>query len=231
MIKAPPILNHFLELFYPKLCLVCEQKLISQEYFICLKCLLHLPRTNFHKMKDNPMEELFYGRIHIERASALFEFKKGSPYQKILHHLKYRGMKELGEFMGIHFAHQLKNSEFIKSLDFICPVPLHPKRERKRGYNQSYHLAKGLSDTLDIPLENQVLKRKIHSTTQTRKNRFERWQNVDGIFEVQNIHVFQNKHILLLDDVVTTGATLEACSQTIIKNCNAKISIATLAIA
>lgn len=224
-------LNAFLELFYPRLCFVCGEKLISSETHICMKCLLHMPRTNYHIEVGNPMEKLFYGRIHIERATALMEFKKGSPYQKILHQLKYRGMKELGEMMGRQLAYEIKDSDFINPIDLICPIPLHPKKQRKRGYNQSDHFAKGLSKVLDIPVDNQTVRRKIFTSTQTKKNRFERWTNVEGIFELVHPEAFENKHILLVDDVVTTGATLEACAQSILSGCDAKISIATLAIA
>lgn len=221
----------FLELFYPRLCFVCGEKLISSETHICMKCLLHMPRTNYHLEAGNPMEKLFYGRIHIERATALMEFKKGSPYQKILHQLKYRGMKELGEMMGRQLAYEIKDSDFIRPVDLICPVPLHPKKQRKRGYNQSDYFAKGLSEILGIPIDNQTLRRKKFTSTQTKKTRFERWMNVEGIFELVHPGTFENKHILLVDDVVTTGATLEACAQTILSGCNAKISVATLAIA
>ncbi|MGQ7871414.1 ComF family protein [Sunxiuqinia sp. sy24] len=221
----------FLELFYPRLCLVCGEKLITMEKYLCLKCLLHLPRTNFHDEPENAMEQLFYGRVPIQRATAYFDFKKGSPYQKILHQLKYRGMKELGEYMGAQYALELQNSEFIGAVDLICPVPLHPKKERKRGYNQSYHLAKGLSDKLGIPIEREALIRRKFSSTQTKKGRYERWENVEDIFELHQPEAFAGKHVLLIDDVVTTGATLEACAATILQNCPAKISILTLAIA
>lgn len=231
MAENTTFINHFLELFYPRLCVVCGEKLISGERFICLKCLLHMPRTNFHTEPENLMEMLFYGRIHIERAAAFFEFKKGSPYQKILHGLKYKGMKKLGEFIGKQFAIELKDSDFIQEVDLIMPVPLHPKRERKRGYNQSYHLAKGLSEILNIPVENHVLRRKLYSVTQTKKTRYERWENVEDIFELANPEVLNRKHILLVDDVITTGSTLEACAQCILSRCNAKVSIATIAIA
>jgi ComF family protein len=223
--------NALLELFYPRICVVCGQKLISTESFVCLKCLLHLPRTNYHNEPENRMEMLFYGRVRIEKAGAFFEFRKGSPYQKILHHLKYKGKKELGEMMGKQFALNLIGSEFIKQVDLICPVPLHPKKQRKRGYNQSYHLAKGLSDGLGIPVDSRTLQRKIHTDTQTKRSRYERWENVDGIFEITDPKVFENKHVLLVDDVVTTGSTLEACAQTILKSCQAKVSLAALAIA
>ena len=224
-------LHAFLELFYPRLCLVCGQKLISSEKYICLKCLLHLPRTNYHETAGNPMEQLFYGRVQVERATAYFDFKKGSSYQRILHYLKYRGMKELGEYLGAQFALEIRDSELLQSIDLICPVPLHPKKERKRGYNQSYHLAKGLSEKSGIPIDNHSLVRKQFSSTQTRKTRWERWENVESIFELTHPEAFDGKHILLIDDVVTTGATLEACAATIQKRCQARISVLTLAIA
>jgi ComF family protein len=224
-------INALLELFYPRLCLVCGEKLIADENYICLKCLLHAPRTNFHLEPENRMEQVFYGRVPIERATAFFEFKKGSNYQKILHHLKYKGSKELGEFMGSRYAGEIKDSNFTQHIDLICPVPLHPRKERKRGYNQSYHLAKGLSDVLQIPIANDALVRKTFSSTQTRKTRYERWENVEDIFQVISPVSFTKKHILLIDDVVTTGATLEACAATILKSCDCKISLLTLAIA
>ncbi|MGQ8337348.1 ComF family protein [Sunxiuqinia sp. A32] len=224
-------LQHFSELFFPRVCVVCGNKLVSQEEFICLNCQLHLPRTNFHNQTDNPMEQLFYGRGRVERATAFFEFQKGSDYQKILHHLKYRGMDKLGEYIGKLFASNLQGSKFVNDLNLILPVPLHPKKERKRGYNQSYHLSLGLSNSLGIPIDNSSLKRIVNTKTQTRKNRYERWRNVEGIFELVNPSELEDKHILLVDDVVTTGATLEACISAIHKKCDAKISLLTLAIA
>ncbi len=224
-------LKHFLDLFFPQLCIVCKQRLISQEKFLCLKCQLHIPKTNFHNQPNNTMEQLFYGRVPIERATAFFEFQKGSDYQKILHQLKYQGQKQLGERMGWLHGIELRDSEFASSIDFICPVPLHPKREKKRGYNQSQQLANGLGSAMNKPIRNDILVRAIHTKTQTRKNRFERWQNVDGIFELTKPEEALGKHILLIDDVVTTGATLEACAAAIKKCSDAKISIITLAIA
>lgn len=231
MFEKELYVNAFLELFYPRLCVVCGQKLISGENSVCLKCLLHLPRSNFHNEPDNPMEQLFYGRVRIERAAAFFEFRKGSQYQQILHQLKYKGKKELGDLMGNLFGADLAGSDFIGEIDLICPVPLHPKKERKRGYNQSFHLAKGLSGVLNIPVDAQTLRRKIHTATQTKRSRYERWENVEGIFEVTNPALFEGKHLLLVDDVVTTGSTLEACVQSILSCCSAKVSLAALAIA
>lgn len=223
--------QQFFELIFPRTCVVCNCKLIRDEKFICLKCLLHLPRTNHYKLTDNPMEQLFYGRVAVERACAFFEFKKGSPYQQILHELKYRGQKQLGEHIGKLFGTSLKEDQLISNADLICPVPLHPRKEKKRGYNQSYQLALGISHSLDIPIDRTSIIRSTHTSTQTRKTRWERWQNVEGIFEVVNPEKLEGKRIILVDDVVTTGATLEACATAILSKCNARIFILTLAIA
>lgn len=223
--------NCFLELIFPRVCMVCGQKLIQSEQHICLPCFFHMPRTNFHLQQENPMEQLFYGRVPIEVATSYFEFRKGSDYQKILHQLKYKGLKEVGEYLGERFASELGENTILSNADIICPVPLHPKKQKKRGYNQSFHIAVGLSKHLKMPINCTNLKRVIYSKTQTRKSRFERWQNVEGIFEISNPNDFDGKHIILVDDVVTTGATLEACAQAILKVCDAKISILTLAIA
>ncbi len=221
----------FLELLFPRTCIVCNKKLFDSENYLCLKCLLQLPRLNLHGQEGNRMEQLFYGRVPIEKAAAYFEFRKGSNYQKVIHHLKYKGQKGIGEFMGERFGAELKTSDYLSNADIVCPVPLHPKREKQRGYNQSYHIAVGLARQLEKPLNTSNLKRKIFTNTQTRKSRIERWQNVDGIFDISSSSEFEGKHIILVDDVVTTGATIEACSQAILKKCNAKISVLSLAIA
>ncbi len=230
-ITSTKLFTNFTELLFPRICVVCGQKLIETEKHICLRCLLHLPRNNHHLQKDNVMEQLFFGRIPVERACAYFEFKKGSDYQKILHHLKYKGQKGIGEFMGERFGSEIQSVPDFEGVDFICPVPLHPKKERKRGYNQSYHIALGLSRSLGVPVNQSNLRRAVHTSTQTRKSRFERWQNVDGIFELAKPELFDGKHIILVDDVITTGATIEACALAILSSCQARISILTLAIA
>lgn len=224
-------LLQFTELLFPRYCVVCQDKLLQTENYICLRCLLHMPRTDHVTHRDNPMEQLFYGRVPVERACAFMEFKKGSDYQKLLHALKYRGQKELGDVLGLKFGAALKTDRQICSADYICPVPLHPRKERKRGYNQSYHIAKGLSQSLGIPVNRDNLYRETHTATQTRKSRWERWQNVEGIFAVREPELFANKHLILVDDVITTGATIEACAAAILKQCEAKISVLTLAIA
>jgi ComF family protein len=224
-------LNYFTELFFPRLCVVCGDKLIEQEHWICLHCLHHIPRTNFHLDRENRVAQLFYGRVQIEYATSFFYFSKGSQYQSLLHNLKYKGMKELGAEIGKHFGIDLMQSEDFSTIDLICPVPLHPSKEKKRGYNQSWWIALGISGQMQKELSDDNLKRVTATETQTRKSRFERWQNVEGIFELSNPEAFSGKRILLVDDVVTTGSTLEACAQTILSQTDARVSIATLATA
>jgi len=216
-----PPLNYLTELFFPRLCVVCGDKLIEQEQWICLHCLHHIPRTNFHLEPENRVAQLFYGRVQIEFATSFYYFSKGSKYQTLLHGLKYKGMKELGEEIGKHFGIDLLQSSGFSSVDCVCPVPLHPSKEKKRGYNQSWWIASGIARQMQKEL----------SDTNLKRVRFERWQNVEGIFELARPEDFSGKHILLVDDVVTTGSTLEACAQTIISLANAKVSIATLATA
>lgn len=225
------IFYYLTELLFPRLCVVCGDRLIEQEQWICLHCLHHIPRTNFHLEPDNRVEQLFYGRVKIEYATSFFYFSKGSKYQTLLHNLKYKGMKELGAEIGKHFAIDLMQSANFTSVDIICPVPLHPSKEKKRGYNQSWWIASGIAQQMQKELSDNNLKRVTATETQTRKGRFERWQNVDGIFELTNPEAFSGKHILLVDDVVTTGSTLEACAHEITTQTNARVSIATLATA
>ena len=227
----PNLLFYLTELMFPRLCVVCGDKLIEQEQCICLHCLHHIPRTNYHLAPDNPVAQLFYGRVPIELATSFFRFSKGSDYQKLLHGLKYKGMMEIGAEIGKHFAIDLMQSPEFSAVDVICPVPLHPMKEKKRGYNQSWWIASGMARQMQKELSDADLKRITATETQTRKNRFERWQNVEGIFELSNPEAFAGKHILLIDDVVTTGSTLEACAQAILSKTDAKVSIATLATA
>lgn len=226
-----PILSYLTELLFPRLCIVCGDRLIDQEQWICLHCLHHIPRTNFHLVPDNPVAQLFFGRVNLEAATSFFYFSKGSKYQTLLHCLKYKGMKELGAEMGKHFGIELLRSPQFASVDVICPVPLHPSKEKKRGYNQSWWIASGLARQMGKELSADNLKRVTATETQTRKSRFARWQNVEGIFQLTSPEAFSGKHILLVDDVVTTGSTLEACASEILSKTSAKVSIATLATA
>jgi len=231
MEKAKQGLSDVLELLFPSLCTTCGERLTSQEKFICFDCWHDLPVTNFHVNPENKVAQLFWGRVKIENATSFFSYKKGSRYQHLIHYIKYKGLKELGFETGRKFGFALSESTAFSSVDSIVPVPLHPKKEQKRGYNQCSWIAAGIADVLHKPVIDKNLYRKTFTSTQTRKNRFERWQNVDGIFEVHHPAEFNGKHILLIDDVVTTGATLEACAFPLLKLPDTKVSIATLAFA
>lgn len=226
-----PVLTHLTELLFPRLCVVCSDRLIEQEQWICLHCLHHIPRTNFHLDAENRVAQLFYGRVPLEAATSFFYFSKGSPYRVLLHNLKYKGMKELGAEIGKHFAIDLMQSAAFSSVDVVCPVPLHVSKEKKRGYNQSWWIASGIARQMCKELSDDNLVRAVATETQTRKARFERWQNVEGIFQLRRPEEFSGKHVLLVDDVVTTGSTLEACAAEIRTKTDAKVSIATLATA
>lgn len=220
----------FFNLFFPDLCVVCNNHLLNQEELICTKCLYQLPKTNFHKQVDNPVSQLFWGRTKIEYATGLFSFYKGSKYQSMMHQFKYHGKKEIGYILGKYFGHQIKESVF-REIDVIIPVPLHITKLKKRGYNQSEWLAKGLAESMNKKLDTKSLVRKVATETQTRKSRYDRWKNVERIFEIEDHKKLEGKHVLIVDDVVTTGSTLEACINVVLKIKDTKVSIATLAVA
>ena len=220
-----------LNLIYPNLCFVCGETLMKNESHVCLACLNNLPRTNYHLTPDNPVEKRFWGKVPIFRGTSFFFFQKGSPFQKLLHELKYKGNKEIGEIMGKYAAVELLNSPDFCSVDFIIPIPLHPNKLAKRGYNQSEWIGKGLSRILDKPQDTNTLKRIKDTATQTKKSVFERFENTAGIFELTDTKHLEGKHLLLIDDVLTTGSTLEAAINTLLRIPNIKISIFTLAVA
>ena len=225
------VFDDVLGLFYPQLCITCGERLISQEKYLCMKCWLDLPISRFENENENKVAQLFWGRVQVEHATSYFNYRKGSRYQKLIHFIKYKGLKELGLETGRRFGDILAEAENFNQVDTIVPVPLHPKKQKKRGFNQSEWIARGISESLNKPMLENNLYRKIFTSTQTRKNRFERWQNVDGIFGVKNPEEFENQHVLIVDDVVTTGSTLEACAYELLKVSGVKVSIATLAFA
>lgn len=224
-------LSDFISLIYPDLCLGCGKLLVEGENLICFDCIVRMPRTNFHKIENNKVEMIFWGRVKIERASSFFIYQKGSIWQKVLHKIKYKGFKDAGYELGKNYGYELKDSDYFKDIDYIVPVPLHPKKERKRGYNQSLYIAEGLSSSLDKPVEKNNLYRSKYTNTQTKKGRYERWENVNSIFSIKSKEIYENKHILIVDDVITTGSTLEACANAILQCKGSKVSIVTLAFA
>ena len=225
------IFNNFISLFYPEICAVCYQNLVSGENTICLSCLQKIPRTRLHLVKDNVIEQRFWGKANLERATAFYYFTKKSRFQKILHQLKYSDNREIGVVMGKYAASELIENEDFTQFDYLVPVPLHPKKLQKRGYNQSLCIAQGLAEFLKVEIDTENLVRVIENPTQTKKSTYERWENTKGIFAVKNPQLFENKRILLIDDVLTTGSTLIACVEAIHEVCNAKVSVFTLAVA
>lgn len=223
--------NDFISLFYPNNCLACGNNLFKNEHIICTSCLFHLPKTNYHLEKENQISKIFWGRTNIEMATACYFFIKSSKIQHLIHQLKYKGKKEIGIYIGEIYGKELIKSENFQNIDIIIPVPLHTKKERIRGYNQSEMFAIGLSSGMNIPFNTQTLIRTYASETQTKKNRFKRWENVKEIFDLKNPENIENKHILLIDDVITTGATLEACANILNTINGVKISIASIAFA
>ncbi|MBB4034471.1 ComF family protein [Dysgonomonas hofstadii] len=219
------IFHNFLNLFFPNLCVVCNSRLSEGEEHICTDCLLLLPKTNFHLQPDNRLEEFFAGRIPFEKIAAYAYFIKGGSIQQIIHELKYNRNPRIGQFIGRLCGEQIKGSDFISSVDLLVPIPLHPKREKQRGYNQSLEVCKGLSESIGIPVDQSTLIRKINNQSQTKNSRFDRWKNVEDIFSITDTDAFKDKHILLVDDVITTGSTLESAAKEILKSKDAKISI------
>ncbi|MCK4751287.1 MAG: ComF family protein, partial [Bacteroidales bacterium] len=209
---------------------VCDIPLIRYEKVICLKCQYDLPRTRFDSYSDNPVARLFWGRVPIENACSYFRYHKGSRFQALIHDLKYRDRKDIGMEMGRLMGIEFRDSVFA-GCDMILPVPLHKRKQSRRGYNQCDPICEGLSSSLGIPFYTDLLERPTKSTSQTNKSRFSRWTNVEGIFRVKDPKMLYKKHILLADDVVTTGSTLEACANTILVIDGTRVSIATLAVA
>lgn len=229
--KTPNVLSDLFELIFPQLCITCENRLVSQEKWLCLDCWYDLPLTNFHLLEENKVAQLFWGRTLIVHATAFFSYRKGSRYQSLLHAIKYRGMKELGFEAGKRMGIALATDGNFKDTDVIVPVPLHPKKLKFRGYNQSEWIARGIASGLNREIMVNKLIRTSHSSTQTKKNRYERWKNVEEIFDITDPDYFSGKHILLVDDVVTTGSTLDACASQLLKIQGCSVSIATLAFA
>lgn len=223
------IFSDFVRLFYPNLCMVCHNDLAEGESVICTSCLYHIPRTKYWFDTDNPVAKIFWGRVFVQNACSFFFFSKGSSYRKLLHHLKYNGKREVGVVLGKEFGNELKKVNSYKNIDFIVPVPLHPKRFKQRGYNQAEEVAKGLNESMGIPISTKNLVRSEYTETQTRKTRTERVKNVSKAFRLDNPQDFKGKHILIVDDIVTTGATLEECAVIVLEAEDAKVSIVTLA--
>lgn len=221
----------FVSLIYPRCCKACDQPLVKGEQHICTHCMLELPRTNFHQNQFNPLYLRIQGRVRIEMAMAFFFFIKGGRVQRLLHELKYQNDPELGEHLGRAYGHILKTESFSRRIDKIIPVPLHPSRLRKRGYNQSEMFARGLSAQLERPVDATSLVRLTRTETQTRKGILTRWQNMQDVFSITHAEALLHSRVLLVDDVITTGATIEACADALMKAGCYSVTIAGIAYA
>ena len=206
---------------------MCGETLSRQERDICLNCLYTLPKIEPHHKKE--IEQIFWGKIDIERAASFMYYRKGSPYNALMHKLKYKDAPEVGTRLAEMAAKELMDSGFFNGITRIVPLSLSKKKLRKRGYNQSEYIAMGLSDITGISVDNSLVKRDIANETQTHKNRDERWENVKDIFSVNGNFSLEDEHVLLVDDILTTGATICSCAATLQKECGCKISIFTLA--
>ncbi len=218
-----------INLFFPRVCCGCNSFLLTDESVLCTVCRHEIPLTNFHNNPKNEAISKFYGKIPIEFAAALFHFQKKGIVQEMIHKLKYKGHEEIGEMIGFWYAEELKNVAQIKSIDCIIPVPLHPRKLNQRGYNQVTTFGKALSESLSIPFIDSVLMRKVYSKTQTKKSLLKRSELNTAVFDVVFDASMIGKHFLLIDDIITTGSTLEACSRALLKIPDAKVSVVCMA--
>ncbi|MEO5501863.1 MAG: phosphoribosyltransferase family protein [Ginsengibacter sp.] len=228
LIKHFKALTHLL---YPHICIGCGSDILSTQNVICINCFNELPHTGFARHASNPMEKIFWGRIPVTAAMSELWFSKASLTQNLIHEFKYKGNKEVGKFLGRMMGKSLKESNRFNDIDLLIPLPLFEKKEKKRGYNQSLILCEGIKEIMDVPLMIGNVQRKIATSTQTRKGRKERWENVSDSFNISNPEDLAGKRILLVDDVITTGATLEACGAELLKIKSTQLYIASLALA
>ena len=205
-------IDAFIGLFYPSVCAACGNSLYKWERIVCTRCKAFLPKTGYELNEDNPLARMFYGKVRLKAVAACFFFSKEGKVQHLIHELKYKGNADAGVFLGQELGKSIREAPLFQDLDYLIPVPLHPKREKERGYNQSMMIAKGISEVTGIPVGDKYLIRSVNTATQTHKSKEERWKNVKDIFEVKHPEQLEDKYVLLIDDVLTTGATLEACA-------------------
>ena len=226
--KLQEAAGSLLQLFYPHICAGCGTDTISRDQLLCLSCIHQLPVSNFHRYPNNPAEQIFRGRLPLLSAMSYLYFTQDSLPQRLLHQFKYRGKKEVGAFFGQRMGELIVQSERFTDIDALVPLPLFPGKEKKRGYNQSAILCRHIGQVLQVPVWDQVIQRSSRET-QTHKNRIERWENIRDSFTLKDPETVSHKHLLLVDDVITTGATLEACGRELLRAPGVQLSIATLA--
>ena len=229
MLLANTVIEDFISLFFPHYCLACSGSLVKGEEILCTACLSDLPKTNYHLFQENPIKNRLIGRLPLKYGWAFLKFRKSGIVQHLLHQLKYNNHPEIGVRLGQAYGLELLRSGFDREFDLIIPVPLHTSRKRQRGYNQSSKFAAGLSLAMNIQWDESISVRMHSSVTQTNKSKAERWENVKDVFSVETNKTIQDKRILLVDDVITTGATLEACGQHLISCGCSELSVACIA--
>ncbi len=223
--------NGLLHLLYPTLCAGCDADLPSAHYCFCLRCQSRMQPTDMHLHAENEFTDRFWGRLRIESGAAMYYFSRKSPVQRALHHLKYKNQPDIGLRIGRRYGQLLSHAPLFKGIQAVLPVPLHPRKEQMRGYNQSAMLAQGIAESLKVPVVPNVLMRTTFSNSQTQKKRMERFENVGAVFGIKHPGRIAGKQVLLVDDVLTTGATLEACGSVLLQIPGVRVSMATIAIA
>jgi len=227
MIDLKEIRDSFIQILFPHVCCGCGSDILGRETVLCMRCMEDFPETGFELHGDNPVEKKFWGRIKLEHATAQYYFTRESLMQRLMHQFKYKGNRDLGFQLGELMGASIKKSARF-NVDALIPLPLFRLKEKKRGYNQATILCEGMAESLHVPVLNDVVIRSQHTDTQTKKGRIERWQNMESKFLLLKPESVSNKNLLLVDDVITTGATLEACAAELLKAENVKLSIAAL---
>lgn len=222
------IRSSLMHLVFPRVCESCGTDIVDEDELLCLRCLSSLPKTSFQFHQGNIVEKIFWGRLNVVHATAQYYFTKESMMQHLMHQLKYRGNKDLGHYLGNLMGLGLEQTSWMKGIDVLVPLPLFPSKEKKRGYNQATILCNGISEITGKPVLKDIVIRTSHTETQTHKSRVDRWQNMEGRFQVKDPATLRDRHILLVDDVITTGASLEACGREILQVSGTSLSICTL---
>jgi ComF family protein len=222
-------IHHFIDLIYPRNCEGCKKGLLAEENLICTECLIDLPLTNSHKQQQDAISKKFWGKLPVQYTLSYLKYNKNGIVQNMIHSLKYQGNQEIGKQLGEMYGKTLRKAGYEDKIDLLIGVPLHEDKMQQRGYNQADCIAEGLSIGLQVDYSTEVIKRSVFTESQTKKSRIERFQNVENIFEITNLEKIKDKRIALVDDVLTTGSTLESCGLELLKNGCKEISIITIA--
>ncbi len=228
--RLAKIINEIHNILLPLVCFGCNAQLSRGESILCTVCRHELPLTDYNFMDENNVDRIFYGRIPIKKAASFLFFTKNGAVKNLLHHLKYKNQEQIGGFLGDWFGALLEKEQELQDVDVVIPVPLHPKKQKKRGYNQVTLFAQKIAVSINAPYRDDVLLKKINTKTQTKKDRQLRWENTKEVFQLNPVAPKQFKHVLLVDDVITTGATIEACASIISKVGDVTISVLSIAV-